>query len=117
MRALLADDLLGVTSERALVRELIGNLVLRWFVGLDWNRQPWDHSTLSQNRKQRLTERGLLEQLFDATVARAITQKVVSQHATLAGTLVQANTSHMSFVPMEVFLKPDEYKRRMRSLD
>ena len=33
--ALVGGYLLGVTSERALVRELTGNLVLRWFVGLD----------------------------------------------------------------------------------
>jgi hypothetical protein len=33
--ALLGGYLLGVTSERALVRELTGNLVLRWFVGLE----------------------------------------------------------------------------------
>lgn len=115
--ALLGGYLLGVTSERALARELTGNLVLRWFVGLDLDQTPWDHSTFSQNRKRRFTESGLLEQLFDETVARAIKQKLVSHHTTLDGTLVQANASHKSFVPMEVFLKPEEYKRRIRSLD
>jgi transposase len=115
--ALVGGYLLGVTSERALVRELTGNLVLRWFVGLDLDTAPWDHSTFSQNRKRRFTKSGLLERLFDETVALAIKQKLVSQHATLDGTLVQANASHKSFVPMEVFLKPDEYKQRIRSLD
>lgn len=115
--ALLGGYLLGVTSERALVRELTGNLVLRWFVGLDLDTEPWDHSTFSQNRKRRFTESGLLEQLFDETVALAIKQKLVSPHTTLDGTLVQANASHKSFVPMEVFLKPEEYKKRLRSLD
>jgi transposase len=115
--ALLGGYLLGVTSERALVRELTGNLVLRWFVGLDLDTDPWDHSTFSQNRKRRFTESGLLERLFDETVALAITQKLVSHHTTLDGTLVQANASHKSFAPMEVFLKPAEYKRRIRSLD
>lgn len=115
--ALLGGYLLGVTSERALVRELTGNLVLRWFVGLDLDQRPWDHSTFSQNRTRRFTESGLLERLFDETVALAITQRLVSHHTTLDGTLVQANASHKSFVPMEVFLKPEEYKRRIRSLD
>ncbi len=115
--ALVGGYLLGVTSERALVRELTGNLVLRWFVGLDLDMAPWDHSTFSQNRKRRFTKSGLLERLFDETVALAIKQKLVSQHATLDGTLVQANASHKSFVPMEVFLKPEEYKQRIRSLD
>jgi hypothetical protein len=109
--------LLGVTSEGALVRELTGNLVLRWFVGLDLDTAPWDHSTFSQNRKRRFTKSGLLEQLFDETVAFAITQKLVFPHTTPDGTRVQANASHKSFVPMEVVLKPDEYKRRIRSLD
>jgi transposase len=115
--ALLGGYLLGVTSERALVRELTGNLVLRWFVGLDLDQMPWDHSTFSQNRKRRFTENGLLERLFDETVALAIKQKLVSHHTTLDGTLVHANASHKSFVPMEVFLQPAEYKRRIRSLD
>jgi len=115
--ALLGGYLLGVTSERALVRELTGNLVLRWFVGLDLDQMPWEHSTFSQNRKRRFTESGLLERLFDETVALAIKQKLVSHHTTLDGTLVQANASHKSFVPMEVFLKPEEYKRRIRLLD
>ena len=109
--ALLGGYLLGVTSERALVRELTGNLVLRWFVGLDLDQTPWDHSTFSQNRTRRFTESGLLERLFDETVARALTHKRVSHHTTLDGTLGQANASHQSFVPMEVFLKPEEYKR------
>lgn len=63
--ALLGGYLLGVTSERALVRELTGNLVLRWFVGLDLDQMPWDHSTFSQNRKRRFTESGVLERLFE----------------------------------------------------
>jgi transposase len=115
--ALLGGYLLGVTSERALVRELTGNLVLRWFVGLDLDTTPWDHSTFSQNRKRRFTESGLLEQLFDETIALAIKRKLVSHHTTLDGTLVQANASHKSFVPIEVFLKPEDYKKRIRSLD
>ena len=78
---------------------------------------PWDHSTFSQNRTRRVTESGLLERLCAETVARAITQQVVSQHTTLDGTLVQANASHKSFVPREVVLKPAEYTRRIRSLD
>ncbi len=115
--ALLGGYLLGVTSERALVRELTGNLVLRWFVGLDLDQLPWDHSTFSQNRKRRFTESGLLERLCDETVALAITQKLVSHHTTLDGTLVQAHASHKSVVPMGVFRKPAEYKKRIRSLD
>lgn len=115
--AILGGYLLGMTSERALGRELTGHLVLRWFVGRDLDQLPWDHSTFSQNRKRRFTESGRLERLFDETVALAIKQKLVSHHTPLDGMLVQANASHKSFVPMEVFLKPEDYKQRIRSLD
>lgn len=39
---LLGGYMLGVTSERALVRDLQGNMVLRWFVGLDLDKTAWD---------------------------------------------------------------------------
>jgi MerR family mercuric resistance operon transcriptional regulator len=78
---------------------------------------PWDHSTFLQNRKRRLTDSGRLERVCDETVALAIKQKLVSHHTTLDETLVQANASHKSFVPLAVFLQPAEYTRRIRSLD
>ena len=56
-------------------------------MGLDLEQMPRDHTTFSQNRKRRFTESGLLEGLFDATVALAIQQKRVSHHTTLDGTL------------------------------
>ena len=115
--ALLGGYLLGVTSERALVRALTGNLVLRWFVGLDLDTAPWDHSTFSQNRKRRFNRSGVLEQRFDETGALAIKKTLVATHTTLDGTLVQAQASHTSFVPIEVVLKPEDYKKRIRSLD
>lgn len=115
--ALLGGYLMGVTSERALVRELNGNMVLRWFVGLDLDCAPWDHSTFTQNRKRRFDKSGILEKLFDETVGVAVKQGLVSDHASMDGTLVKANASHKSFVPIEVFMKPAEYKKRIRSLD
>ncbi len=115
--ALLGGYLLGVTSERGLMRRLRSDLALRWFVGLDLDSVPWDHSTFTQNRKRRFDRSGILEKLFDETVALAIEKRLVSDHTTLDGTLVKANASHKSFVPIEVFMKPEEYKKRIRSLD
>jgi transposase len=115
--ALLGGYLLGVASERGLVRRLQSDMALRWFVGLDLDSAVWDHSTFTQNRKRRFNKSGILEELFDETVALAIEKKLVSDHVTLDGTLVKANASHKSFVPIEVFMKPAEYKKRIRSLD
>jgi hypothetical protein len=58
-----------------------------------------------------------MEKLFDQTVDLAIQKGLISDHATLDGTLVKANASHKSFVPIEVFMKPKEYKKRIRMLD
>jgi transposase len=115
--ALVGGYLLGVTSERKLVMELQCNMALRWFVGLKLDEQPWDASTFSQNRRRRFDEAGILERLFDETVKRAMTEGLVSRHVSADGTLVRANASYKSFVPLEVALDPEEYKRRLRAED
>jgi transposase len=115
--ALVGGYLLGVTSERKLVMELQCNLALRWFVGLNLDQDAWDASTFSQNRRRRFDESGLLEQLFDDTIKRAMAAGLVSRHVSADGTLVRANASFKSFVPIEVALDPAEYKRRLRAQD
>jgi transposase len=115
--ALVGGYLLGVSSDRKLVMELQCNMALRWFVGLNLDQQPWDASTFSQNRRRRFDESGLLERLFDATVKRAMAEGLVSRHVSADGTLVRANASYKSFVPIEVALDPEEYKRRLRRDD
>ena len=115
--ALVGGYLLGIASERRLVMELQCNMALRWFVGLNLNQDAWDASTFSQNRRRRFDESGLLETLFDATVKRAMAEGLVSRHVSADGTLVRANASFKSFVPIEVAMDPDEYKKRLRSQD
>jgi len=115
--ALVGGYLLGVTSERRLVMELQCNMALRWFVGLNLNQNAWDASTFSQNRRRRFDESGLLETLFDDTVKRAMAEGLVSRHVSADGTLVHANASFKSFVPIEVAMDPEEYKKRLRSQD
>src|SRR5262249_24422229 len=115
--ALVGGYLLGVTSDRKLVMELQCNMALRWFVGVNLDEQPWDGSTFSQNRRRRFDESGILERLFDETVAKAMMEGLGSRHVSADGTLVRANASFKSFVPIEVALAPEEYKRRLRSDD
>ncbi len=115
--ALVGGYLLGITSERKLVMELQCNLALRWFVGLNLDQDAWDASTFSQNRRRRFDESGLLEQLFDDTIKRAMAAGLVSRHVSVDGTLGRANASFKSFVPIEVALDPAEYKRRLRAQD
>jgi len=115
--ALVGGYLLGVASDRKLVMELQCNMALRWFVGLNLDEQPWDASTFSQNRRRRFDESGVLERLFDETVKRAMAAGLVSRHVSADGTLVRANASYKSFVPIDVALAPEEYKRRLRAQD
>lgn len=115
--ALVGGYLLGVTSDRKLVMELQCNMALRWFVGLNLDEQPWDASTFSQNRRRRFDASGVLERLFDETVAKAMMEGLVSRHVSADGTLVRANASFKSFVPIEVALAPEDYKQRLRAQD
>lgn len=115
--AMVGGYLLGVTSDRKLVMELQCNMALRWFVGLDLDQSAWDASTFSQNRRRRFDQAGVLEKLFDETVHRAIDAGLVSSHVSADGTLVRANASFKSFVPIEVAMDPEEYKRRLRAQD
>ena len=115
--ALIGGYLLGVTSERRLVMELQCNMALRWFVGLNIDEDSWDASTFSQNRRRRFDKAGILERLFDQTLKRAFDDGLVSHHVSGDGTLVRANASYKSFVPIEVALNPEEYKERLRRQD
>jgi transposase len=115
--ALVGGYLLGIPSDRKLVMELQCNMALRWFVGRNIDEDAWDASTFSQNRRRRFDESGVLERLFDETVKRAMDEKRVSRHVSADGTLVRANASYKSFVPIEVAMDPAEYKKRLRAQD
>ncbi len=115
--ALVGGYLLGIPSDRKLAMELQCNMALRWFVGLNLDQDAWDSSTFSQNRRRRFDESGVLERLFDDTVKRAMSEGLVSRHVSADGTLVRANASYKSFVPIQVAMDPAEYKRRLRAQD
>ena len=115
--AILGGYLLGITSERRLVIELQCNMALRWFVGLNLNQDAWNHSTFSQNRRRRFDEDGTMQWLFDETVALALKEGLVSRHVSADGTLVRANASFKSFVPIELVMEPEEFRKRLRSED
>ena len=59
----------------------------------------------------------MLEKLFDQTIKRAMDEELVSRHVSADGTLVRANASFKSFVPIELTMDPDEYKKRLRAED
>lgn len=112
--AMLGGYLLGVRSDRKLIMELQCNMAFRWFVGLDIGSEVWDPSTFSKNREHRFDETDVLDQLFDDTVKLAMDKGWISYHWSVDGTLVRANASHKSFVPVEVLQKPRDYRKSFR---
>lgn len=113
--ALIGGYLLSIPSERKLMMELECNLALRWFVGLDLSEHAWDASAFSQNRRRRFDESGVLEKLFDDTIRQAQEAGLISAHVSADGTLVRANASYKSFVPIEVSVDAETYKKQIRS--
>lgn len=113
--AMVGGYLLGARSDRKLVMELKCNMAFRWFVGLDLDSAIWDDTTFSKARTQRFDGTDVLEQLFDDTVKAAMKKGWVSLHWSVDGTLVKANASHKSFVPIEVLEKPEDYRKTMKS--
>jgi transposase len=77
IRMLLVGYCLGIRSERRLCEEVHLNLAYRWFCKLDLNDRIPDHSTFSKNRHGRFRESNLLRHVFEASVARCISEGLV----------------------------------------
>jgi len=108
--AMLGGYLLGAKSDRRIIMELKCNMAFRWFVGLDIDSKVWDDTTFSKNREHRFDDADIFETLFDDTVKRAVQNGWVSDHWSMDGTLVRANASHKSFVPIEVHQSPEAFR-------
>lgn len=111
--AMLGGYLLGARSDRRIIMELKCNMAFRWFVGLDIDSKVWDDTTFSKNREHRFDDANIFETLFDDTVKKAVESGWVSDHWSVDGTLVRANASHKSFVPMEVHQSPAEFRKNI----
>ena len=115
--ALIGGYILGIPSERKLMMEVQCNMALRWFIGLGLDEKVWDASTFSQNRRRRFDESGTLEELFHSTIKEAKKRGFLSTHGSADGTLVRANASYKSFVPIEVAMNGQEYLDKIRAED
>lgn len=111
--AWLGGYLLGCRSDRKLTMELQCNMAFRWFVGLDVGTTVWDHSTFAKNRTERFEGTDIFESLFDDTIKAAVKNGWVSDHWSVDGTLVRANASHKSIVPLELHQSPEEFRENI----
>ncbi|ACM03692.1 Transposase, IS4 family [Cereibacter sphaeroides KD131] len=72
---------LGIRSERRLCEEGHLNLAYRWFCRLDLCGPVPDHSTFAKNQQGRFRDSDLFRQLFEAVVARCISEGLVGGKA------------------------------------
>lgn len=97
LRALLLQKLYTIRSERQLEEQLHYNFLYRWFVGLQPDEKPWDHSTVSKNQA-RLLEGEIAREFLQAVVGLADETNLLSnEHFTVDGTLLEAAASLKSF--------------------
>jgi transposase len=97
IRAWLLMALYSIRSERALCEQIAMNAGFRWFVGLDWDEEVFDHSTLSKNR-ERIFGSGAAEALLGEVVRIAKSRHLLqSDRLVVDGTLIKAWASHKSF--------------------
>jgi len=96
IRMLLVGYCLGIRSERRLCEEVHLNLAYRWFCRLDLADRVPDHSTFSKNRHGRFRDSDLLRHLFETTVARSISEGLVSgQRFAADASLIHCTAGHV----------------------
>ena len=102
IRMLLVGYCLGIRSERRLCEEVHLNLAYRWFCRLDLSDPVPDHSTFSKNRHGRFRDSELLRHLFETTVARCISEGLLSgQRFAVDASLIEADANKQNSTPKE----------------
>ncbi len=119
IRMLLVGYCLGIRSERRLCEEVHLNLAYRWFCRLDLTDCVPDHSTFSKNRHGRFRDSDLLRHLFETTVARCISEGLVSgQRFAADASLIEADANKQNSTSKEDWdtsaINPDDAPRAVR---
>lgn len=107
LRAQVLKVLYGIPSERKLCEHLTYNVLFRWFVGLPFSEEMWDHSSFTKNR-DRLLSPEVTRTFFELIRTQAEASKLLSkEHFSVDGTLIEAAASLKSFRPKEEVEKED----------
>ncbi|AXI45190.1 IS5/IS1182 family transposase [Sulfitobacter sp. SK012] len=102
IRMLLVGYCFGIRSERRLCDEVHLNLAYRWFCRLDLSDRVPDHSIFSKNLHGRFRDSELLRHLFETTVARCISEGLVSgQRMAIDASLIEADANKQNSTPKE----------------
>ncbi|HUY55251.1 MAG TPA: IS5 family transposase [Candidatus Nanopelagicaceae bacterium] len=88
-----------IRSERQFCERLRYDLLFKWFLNLNVEDEPFDHSSFAKNRK-RLLEHRVSRLFFEAVVKQARKRQLLSsQHFTVDGTLLESWASMKSLRP------------------
>lgn len=121
IRMLIVGYVLGIRSERRLCDEVHLNLAYRWFCRLDLNSKVPDHSTFSKYRHGKFRDSDLLRSVFEATVARCISEGLVGGHGfAVDASLIEADVDRMDSTAQSEwdvsgFGGPAVYRTNLRS--
>jgi transposase len=88
-KPLLLGYLYGLRSERQLIREVEVNVDCRWFLGLRLRDKVPDERTPSQNRRRRLSESTIHQEIFDEIVLLAANKGAAS------GAVLYSDSTHL----------------------
>lgn len=97
VRMLVIGYTLGIRSERRLCEEVHLNLAYRWFCRLGLDSKVPDHSTFSKYRHGKFRDSDLLRHVFEAVVARCISEGFVGGHGfAVDASLIEADVDRQN---------------------
>lgn len=101
LKSMLLMALFSVRSERQFCEQLGYNLLFRWFLDMNLEDEPFNHSTFTKNR-DRLLEHEVAHLFLQAIVVQARKRRLMSsEHFSVDGTLIEAWASMKSFRPKD----------------
>jgi transposase len=101
LKATVLMALFSVRGERQFCEQLRYNLLFKWFLNMNIDDRPFDHSSFSKNR-DRLLQHDVARAFFSAVYEQAQLQRYTSdEHFSVDGTLVQAWASMKSIRPID----------------
>lgn len=99
--AMLLQALYSIRSETQLMQAIQFNMLYRWFLDLPLEQEAWTPEVFCMNR-DRFTKHELTRKFFDAVVALALEQGLVSaDHFTCDGTLIRSWASIKNLQPRD----------------
>ena len=88
-KMLILGYLMGIRSERQLIKEIEVNVAYRWFLHFGLTDKIPDASTISQNRRRRFQDSTVYQEIFDQIVLQAIQKGLVK------GEVLYTDSTHL----------------------